>query len=198
MFKQNSSKRKILLILAILAILSITMIYLKTNVASGQGGFIYLLPPTNLPTNNQINNNATSTPDAIMRAQFRKTIYPTPTNIVISKYTDLSPSIKDQDKFHVYVRHSDGTYEQFNIGPLRTRSDLDIGLPSYILSEIPLGPGDKIGGWDPPAQYQRFAPGVLETLFPNPTESISPTEIPTNPTESISSTEISPNPYPTP
>jgi hypothetical protein len=191
MFTHNGSKRKTLSILAIIAILSIAVVYLLTIVPSGLGGSNHLLLPTNLPANGQINNNATSTPDEAMRAQFRKTIYPAPTNIIISKVTDLSPSVSEQDKFHVYVVHKDGSYKQFNIGPLRSRSDLDNGLPSYISSAIPLGSGDKIGGWDPPARYQRFAPGVLETLFAKRTESIPPTG-------SISSTEIPPNPYPTP
>lgn len=140
----------------------------KTIIVSGQTGFVPISPippPTDLPNGFRYpNDHNTATPDATMRAQFLKTVYPTPTDITISHIIDLSPNLKDADKFHITVRQANGTYLQYNVGPLWSRSDLTNGLPSYIVTQIPLKSGEKIGGWDPPVQYQRFAPGVLETL----------------------------------
>jgi len=185
MFKHNNWKRKILLVLAIFLLLSISIISIRTNIANGQGRPTPPGLPTGLPDLTQVipqvNNNATATPINPPEKTFiylltasPMTPYPTPTEIIISKVTDLSPDIDDTDKFQIFVRHPDGTVEQFNIGPLHSHSDMVNGeLPAYILAGIPLQPGDEIGWRVLPVPYQRFAPGVLETLNARPTLSTS-------------------------
>jgi hypothetical protein len=186
MLIQKIGKGKILLALVILILISISVISIKTIVAKDQGRLI----PSGLPIDElstyQMNNDATSTPDATQQAEYSNTVYPTPTEIPISKYTDLSPSLNDQDKFIILVKHSDGTYEQFTVGPLRTYTDLLIELPDYIITELPLQPGDEIIGWSSPAYLH---PIIIETESSTATQSIT-----IHPTE-IQSTQI---PYPHP
>jgi len=176
MLKQFVWKRKTLLVLAIILLLSILIISIKTIVVKGQGSLI----PTGLPidalSTYQMNNDYTSTPDATQRAEYSKTVYPTPTEIPISKYTDLSPSLNDQDKFIILVKHSDGTYEQFTVGPLRSYTSLLFELPDYIINQIPLQPGDEIIAWRGPA---KLYPSIIETESSTATQSIMipPTEI---------------------
>ncbi len=178
-------KRKTLLVLAILLLLSVLIISIKTIVVKGQGTLIPSGLPTDALSSNQINNDATSTPNATQIAEYLKTVYPTPAEIPISKYTDLSPSLNEQDKFIITVNHSDGTYEQFTVGPLRLYTPLPRELPAYIITQIPLEPGDEIIGWLPPANPYR----AIGTELPTATQSttLHPIEIP--------STSI-PYPYP--
>ena len=42
------------------------------------------------------------------------------TPLVISKITDLSSNLPDNEKYIIIVTHSDGSVEEFLIGPLRT------------------------------------------------------------------------------
>jgi hypothetical protein len=166
---------------------SILIIGIKTIVAQGQGRPIPPLLPNDTPAYQMI-NDATSTPnapDATQVAEYSKTVYPTPTDIPISKYTDLSPNLNDQDKFIILVKHSDGTYEQFTVGPLRSYTSLLTELPDYIIKEIPLQPGDEIIAWRGPAYLY---PSIIQTELPTATQSIiHPTEILPAPT---------PYPYP--
>jgi hypothetical protein len=181
MFKQFALKRKTLLLLATFLLFSILIISIKTIVAQGQDRPNSHALPTDVSSTYQINNDATSTPDATQQAQYRMTVYPTPTNIPISKYTDLSPNIKDEDKFTVLVKHANGSYEQFSVGPLRPYTPiLSINeLPDYILAEIPLQPGDEIIAWSLPDNLFR-AEG---TARPTTTQSIiNPTQILSTPT----------------
>ena len=137
------------MVLAILLLFSILIIGIKTIVAQGQGRPIPPVLPNDTPAYQMI-NDATSTPnapDATQIAEYSKTVYPTPTEIPISKYTDLSPSLNDQDKFIILVKHSDGTYEQFTVGPLRSYIVLLNELPDYIIAALPLQPGDEIIAW---------------------------------------------------
>lgn len=175
MFKQFIWKRKTLLVLAIFLLLSILIISIKTLVAKGQGGLIPPGLPTDVLSTYQ-NNDYTSTPDATQRAEYSKTVYPTPTKIPISKYTDLSPSLNDQEKFIILVKHADGTYEQFTVGPLRSYTSLLFELPDYIINQIPLQPGDEIIAWRGPA---KLYPSIIETESSTATQSIMipPTEI---------------------
>ncbi|MFZ2096226.1 MAG: hypothetical protein WAV05_06265 [Anaerolineales bacterium] len=187
MLKQFAWKRKTLLVLAIILLLSILIISIKTIVVKGQGS----LNPPGLPTMDalstyQMNNDATSTPDATQIAEYSKTVYPTPTKIPISKYTDLSPSLNDQEKFIILVKHSNGIYEQFTVGPLRSYTDLLIELPDYIINELPLQPGDEIIAWRGPAKLH---PSIIVTESSTATQSIM-----IQPTE-IQATQI-PYPYP--
>lgn len=176
MLKQFVLNRKTLLALAILLLLSILIISIKIIVVKGQGTLFPSGLPTDVLSTNQINNDATSTPDATQIAEYLQTVYPTPTEIPISKYTDLSPNINDQDKFIILVKHADGTYEQFTVGPLRSYTPLLRELPDYILTEIPLEAGDEIIGWLPPANPYR----AIGTALPTATQSVTlqPTEIP--------------------
>jgi hypothetical protein len=184
MFKQFVWKRKKILVLAIILLLSILIISIKTIVVKGQGRLIPSVLPIDALSTYQINNDYTSTPnapDATQVAEYSKTVYPTPTEIPISKYTDLSPSLNDQDKFIILVKHSDGTYEQFTVGPLRSYIILLNELPDYIIKEIPLPPGDEIIAWLPPANPYRAIgtelPTATQTIMINPTE-IQSTQIP--------------------
>ncbi len=181
MFKQFTWKRKTFFVLAILLLFSIFIIGIKTIVAQGQGRPIQPVLPNDTPAYQMI-NDATSTPNATQQAKYLKTVYPTPTEIPISKYTDLSPSLNDQDKFIITVKHSDGTYEQFTVGPLRSyTSFLLTELPNYIITEIPLQPGDEIIAWLPPANPYRIignaSPTATQSIMINPTE-IIPTPMP--------------------
>lgn len=116
----------------------------------------------------------TPTPDASQQAENIQTVYPTPTEIPISKYTDISPSLNDQDKFIILVNHSDGTYEQFTVGPLRSYIVLLNELPDYIIDALPLQLGDEIIAWLPPANPYR----AIGTESSTATQSIiHPTEI---------------------
>lgn len=174
MLMQFIRKRKTILVLAILLLFGISIIGIRTIVAQGQGTPV---PPV-LPNDTsayQITNDATSTPNATMQAQYRMTVYPTPTEIPISKYTDLSPNLNEQDKFTILVKHSNGAYEQFTVGPLRSFIVLLNELPDYIIAKIPLQPGDKIIAWLPPANPYR----AMGTQMPTTTQSktIMPTEI---------------------
>jgi hypothetical protein len=186
MIKQFGCKRKTLLILAVLLLLSILIISIKTIIVRGQGTLIPSALPTGTLSTNQMNNDATSTPDATQIAEYSKTVYPTPTKIPISKYTDLSPSLNDQEKFIILVKHSDGIYEQFTVGPLRSYTDLLIELPDYIINELPLQPGDEIIAWRGPAKLH---PSIIVTESSTTTQSImiQPTEIPST---------LMPYPYP--
>ncbi len=183
MFKQFTSKRIFILVLAIFLLMSIAIISLKTYIVKGQGGLI----PPGLPNDTpayQLSNDATSTPNApdeTQIAEYSKTVYPTPTEIPISKYTDLSPNLKDQDKFIILVKHSDGTYEQFTVGPIRSYTSLLTELPDYILNQIPLKPGDEIITWQGPASLY---PVIIETESSTATQSVvlPPVEILTSPT----------------
>ena len=176
MFKQFVWKRKNLLILAVLLLLSILIISIKTIIVRGQGTLIPSALPTGSLSTNQMNNDATSTPNASQVANYLQTVYPTPTKILISKYTDLSPSLDDQEKFTILVKHSDGTYEQFTVGPIRSYTDLLIELPDYIINELPLQPGDEIIAWRVPA---KLYPSIIVTESSTATQSITihPTEI---------------------
>lgn len=180
MLKQFIWKRKTFLVLAILLLFSIFIIGIKTIVVKGQGRLIPSVLPIDALSTYQMNDDYTSTPeapDATQVAEYSKTVYPTPTKIPISKYTDLSPSLNDQDKFIILVKHSDGTYEQFSVGPLRSYTDLLIELPDYIINELPLQPGDEIIGWRSPAYLH---PIIIETESSTATQSImiQPTQIP--------------------
>jgi hypothetical protein len=184
--KQFIWKRKTFLVLAILLLFSILIIGIKTIVAQGQGRPIPPLLPNDTPAYQMI-NDATSTPnapDATQIAEYSKTVYPTPTEIPISKYTDLSPSLNDQDKFQILVKHSDGTYEQFTVGPLRSYIVLLNELPDYIIAALPLQPGDEIIAWQGPAYLH---PVIIETESSTATQSIM-----------IHPTEILPTPMPYP
>jgi hypothetical protein len=176
MLKQFVLNRKTLLALAVLLLLSILIISIKTIIVKGQGTLIPPGLPTDALSANQINSVATSTPNATQVADYLKTVYPTPTEIPISKYTDLSPNFNDQDKFIILVKHENGTYEQFTIGPLRSYTPLPRELPDYILAEIPLQPGDEIIGWLPPANPYR----AIGTALPTATQLVmlQATEIP--------------------
>ncbi|GEM_PF-2037443 len=180
MFTIFTRKRKTLLALAIILLLSITIISIKTIVAKGQGGLNPPVLPVDPPSNSQIYNDATSTPDAAQQVEYLKTVYPTPTEIPISKYTDLSPSLADREKFTILVKHSDGTYEQFSVGPLRSYTPLLRELPDYILAEIPFQPGDEIIAWRGPAKPH---PPIIETQSSTAVPSILvyPTIIPPTP-----------------
>ncbi len=157
-------------------LLSILIISIKTIIVKGQGTLIPPRLPTDALSANQMNNDATSTPNATQIAEYLKTVYPTPTEIPISKYTDLSPNLNEQDKFIITVKHSDGTYEQFTVGPIRSDSPLPRELPDYIITQIPLEPGDEIIGWLPPANPYR----AIGTEIPVVTQSTTlyPTELP--------------------
>jgi hypothetical protein len=186
MLKQFIWKRKTFLVLAILLLFSIFIIGIKTIVAQGQGRPIPPVLPNDTTAYSMI-NYSTSTPnapDATQIAEYSKTVYPTPTEIPISKYTDLSPNLNDQDKFIILVKHLDGTYEQFTVGPLRSYIVLLNELPDYIIAALPLQPGDEIIAWLPPANPYRAIGTELSTA----TQSIlHPTEIPPTPM---------PDPYP--
>jgi hypothetical protein len=176
MLKQFVLNRKTLLALAILLLLSILIISIKIIVVKGQGTLFPSGLPMDVLATNQMNNDATSTPNASQIAEYSMTVYPTPTEIPISKYTDLSPNINDQDKFIILVKHENGTYEQFTVGPLRSYTPLPRELPDYITAEIPLQPGDEIIGWLPPANPYR----AIGTALPTATQlvTLQATEIP--------------------
>jgi hypothetical protein len=100
----------------------------------------------------------TATPDpatvAANLAYSAGTIFPTPTPLVVSKVTDLSPELAEKDKYIVIVVHSDGSHEEFILGPVsKDPSDGRI-LSIYaakdpeILPQLNLKEGDQIlGSW---------------------------------------------------
>ena len=172
-----STRWKTLFFLIIVSILSISIISINNYIAKGQSQRkpTPLGLPAGLPDLTRIapqDNKSTATPvipplktNIYLMTASPVTPYPTPSEIVVSKVTDLSPDIADADKFHIYVRHPDGTIEEFNVGLLHSQSDMMNGeLPSYILTRIPLKTGDEIISWILPVPFQRYAPGALETL----------------------------------
>ncbi len=180
MSKLDNRERRILLISAILLLSIISIVRIKTIVVKGQGGPVLPVLPVETISTYQMNNDATSTPNATQVAEYSKTVYPTPTEIPISKYFDLSPNLDDQDKFVILVKHSDGTYEQFTVGPLRPDTPLLLTeLPDYILTEIPLQPRDEIISWLLPADPYRAIP--TESYTASQAIMISPTDIPPKP-----------------
>jgi hypothetical protein len=110
------------------------------------------IPPPTYPAYPPPNGN-TATPNretvAANVARSAGTVYPTPTPLVISKETDLSPELPDQEKFIVIVARADGTNEKFTIGPVSnypssrsfyySADDIQQLLPRFNLQ-----PGDKI------------------------------------------------------
>ncbi len=152
--------RKRILIIAIMTII-IGFLMLNTNIAHGLASPLGINlfrgpenppPPPTQPINvPSIYKSPTpnSTQVALNLSTNSKRIAAVPTPYDISKITDLSPEIKDEnDKYMVVVLHKDGSIEQYNIGPLAYDTNSSFHLPKFIpqdlLSKIKLQDGDKV------------------------------------------------------
>lgn len=90
---------------------------------------------------------------------------PTFTPYPITKITDKAPELADEDKAHMIVRHADGTYELFLLGP------------GIIEPEKLLLPGDKMILLSPPLSLMKSPPRpptILPLAVPSPTRKLQP------------------------
>ncbi len=145
------------------------------------------VPPTDQPkAMPAFGNTATPNETDIANNQIlaEKTIYPSSTPLVIGKEIDLSPTLKDYDKYLVIVTRADGTNEEIKVGPA-THDLFETQLPDDILAKLNLEPGDKITSW--------YDIAIREAHNNNPTATYIP--LPGTPT-SIPSDTSTPIPYP--
>lgn len=92
----------------------------------------------------------TATPNGTDIAMFQTqgakiTPQPPPSTPVITKNTDLSPELDDNQKYDVLVIRADGTTEEIKVGP--TVHNEPSQLPDGICAKFHLQRGDKIIAW---------------------------------------------------
>jgi hypothetical protein len=120
MTNKRIRKNFLLLVALLLSIMVIGKYAVETNQASAQPKIV-MPPPTTLPKDHPPSGNTTTpTFDMARNTLIARTVWPTATQLVISKTTDLSPELATDNKYIVIVVHPNGTNEEMIIGPLAT------------------------------------------------------------------------------
>lgn len=122
----------------------------------------------------------TATPNPADMAQFQTEgakitpSTPTPT-LVITKHTDLSPELDDNQKYYVLVTHADGTNEDYKIGPTVPINQIT-ELPGAICARMNLTPTDRIVEWYDIGSYNvmRNQWKAIATMMARPTDTPPP------------------------
>jgi len=139
------------LITLILVTLALRIYTQKTATVSAEGRMSVTLPtdqPKNMPSfGNTPTPNGTDIANNILK--YANTKFPTNMPIVISKVIDLSPELTDDEKYVVDVRHSDGTIDEYLVGPADTHDNFTLVLPDIVQAKLNavLKPGDSIFGY---------------------------------------------------